>query len=108
MKFAHSRRDALLEYDEFIEQEEFFLEEPPYGSLKDEAKDIDHRSGISWMIALERFEHAILDYSGGCLMPEVIELAELALKELERHKKDFNDVNYLFGNPTLSSSCDGA
>ncbi|NOI21208.1 DUF1911 domain-containing protein [Vibrio coralliilyticus] len=99
MKFAHSRRDALLEYDEFIEQEEFFLEEPPYGSLKDEAKDIDHRSGISWMIALERFEHAILDYSGGCLMPEVIELAELALKELERHKKDFNDVNYLFWEP---------
>ncbi|KJY93704.1 hypothetical protein TW84_02830 [Vibrio neptunius] len=98
LKFAQKRRDPLLELAEFDELNAYFFADKSmrYMKVNDLTRTLEKRSGISWDITLARFEHAILSYSGGCLMPNVIELAELALKELERHKTDFTNDNYLF------------
>ncbi|UTZ22433.1 PoNe immunity protein domain-containing protein [Vibrio campbellii] len=100
LKFAQIRREPLLELKEFEEQYEFFMSESPlYKALKDESKTELHRARISWSITLDRFEYALLVYSGGGSGAKVLELSELALKELKRHKHDFPHKAYFFWEP---------
>ncbi|GLT16557.1 hypothetical protein GCM10007938_03330 [Vibrio zhanjiangensis] len=100
LKFDQIRREPLLERKEFEEQYEFFTSESPlYGALKDKSKTELHRARISWSLTLDRFEYTLLVYSGGGSITRVIELSELALKELERHKNDFPHKAYFFWEP---------
>ena len=99
IKFNQLRREPLLEFDEFIEQEEFYLKGLRYELLQDQAKTEDHRSRISWRFVLNRFHFTLLSYSGDQSMEKVLEISELALKELQRNKSDFNDENFLFWEP---------
>ncbi|WP_339388289.1 PoNe immunity protein domain-containing protein [Vibrio caribbeanicus] len=100
LKFAQTRREPLLEREEYEEQYEFFTGKSPlYGALKDETKTKPHRARISWSLTLDRFEYTLLVYSGGDPMIKTLELSELALKELDRHKSDFPHKTYLFWEP---------
>ncbi|MGI9950529.1 PoNe immunity protein domain-containing protein [Vibrio hyugaensis] len=101
IKFAQKRRDPLLELEDFDEQNAYFFEDksPRYAKVNDQTKTLSKRSGISWNITLSRFEHSILNYSGTATIVEVIDLTELALQELERHKSDFPHKVYLFWEP---------
>ncbi|RSD32814.1 PoNe immunity protein domain-containing protein [Vibrio pectenicida] len=99
IKFNQLRREPLLEFDEFIEQEEFYIEEPPYEEVQDKTKTTLHRSRISWRFVIERFQFTLLSYSGDQSMDKVLEIAELALKDLDRHKADFPHKTYFFWEP---------
>ncbi|CAM2936665.1 DUF1911 domain-containing protein [Vibrio neptunius] len=101
MKFAQSRRDPLLELSVYDEVNNYFSKDktPRLEKMKEPTKSLTNRSRISWSITLNCFEHAILSYSSGQSMESVLDLTEVALKELERHKIDFPHKSYLFWEP---------
>ncbi|TOE30792.1 PoNe immunity protein domain-containing protein [Vibrio parahaemolyticus] len=101
MKFTQSRRDPLLELGVYEEVNNYFSKDktPRFEKMKDPTKSLTNRSRISWSITLNCFEHAILSYSGGQAMESVLDLTEVALKALERHKNDFPHKSYLFWEP---------
>ena len=101
--FTKKRRDPLLTLDTYIELkenlEDFYQDEDFHRIKNDVSEELDHRSGVSWDLALNRYENAILSYSGGLRIEEVNTLTELALKNLEKHKHEFPDETFYFWEP---------
>ncbi|CAM2936494.1 PoNe immunity protein domain-containing protein [Vibrio neptunius] len=96
--FEKIHREPLLEYAEYEELNDFFCEDDSYryDLLKDNNKELTHRVRISWSMVSSRFQRALLNYSAGNKLDEVNILSDIALRELQRHKSDFNDENLLF------------
>ena len=96
--FEKIRREPLLEYAEYEELNDFFCEDDSYryDLLKDNNNELTHRVRISWSMVSSRFQRVLLNYSAGNKLDEVNTLSDVALRELQRHKSDFNDENFLF------------
>ena len=88
---------------------DFFCEDDSYryDLLKDNNKELTHRVRISWSLVSSRFQRVLLTYSAGNKLDEVNTLSDVALRELQRHKSDFNDENSFSGNKTPFNSCYG-
>jgi len=95
------KRDPLLSYGVYHEQSVFFNEDrqESYDIINDQAKELTHRTGVSWSCALDKFESAKLEYSAGNELAYCEKLMHEALSELERHKDQFQDENYLYWEP---------
>jgi hypothetical protein len=99
--FEKNRRDPLLTLPVYDDQKDFFQDDrtKSYNIVNNSENVLDHRSGVSWSITLDKFEYAVLEYSVGCDLEQCEALIQNALNELERHKTQFPHKSFLYWEP---------
>ncbi|BFM48443.1 PoNe immunity protein domain-containing protein [Marinomonas sp. THO17] len=99
--FNNNKRDPLLKFKVYDEQSIFFQRDiaKRYDIINNLNNRLGHRSRVSWSVARHKFEYATLEYSAGNDLVFCQTLMHEALAELERHKNQFPDDNFLYWEP---------